>query len=53
MAWGLWWLWDRFLLEDIARKLPVKTRKRVGIILLSGGGHSDHHWIGADVPFPR
>ena len=36
MAWGLggfrwWWL------EDFARELPVKTRKRIGIILLSGG----------------
>jgi len=36
MAWGWWWFWrDEF--DDIARKLPVKTRKVVGIILLSGG----------------
>ena len=34
------WLWHWFgpsLLEDIARTLPVKTRRIVGIILLSGG----------------
>ena len=37
MVWGLgfnlrwWWV------EDYARKLPVKKRKRVGIILLLGG----------------
>ena len=41
MAWGsrrsLWHRFGRSLLEDIARTLPVKTRRIVGIILLSGG----------------
>ncbi|MDP6986391.1 MAG: hypothetical protein QGH38_04150, partial [Candidatus Thalassarchaeaceae archaeon] len=41
MAWdsrrSLWHRFRRSLLEDIARTLPVKTRRIVGIILLSGG----------------
>jgi len=36
MAWGFWHI-RYWWLEDIARALPVKTRKIVGIILLSGG----------------
>ena len=41
MAWdsrrSLWHRFRRSLLEDIARTLPVKWRRIVGIILLSGG----------------
>ena len=37
MVWGLGFNFRRWWLEDFARELPVKTRKRIGIILLSGG----------------
>ena len=37
MVWGLGFHFQSRRVEDFARKLPVKTRKRVGIILLLGG----------------
>ena len=37
MVWGLGFNFRWWWLEDFARELPVKTRKRIGIILLSGG----------------
>ena len=37
MAWGFWWFKFWWFDLDIVRNLPVKTRKRVGIILLLGG----------------
>ena len=37
MVWGLGFNFRWWWLEDFARGLPVKTRKRIGIILLSGG----------------
>jgi len=37
MVWGLGFKFRWWWLEDVARELPVKSRKRIGIILLSGG----------------
>tara|TARA_B100001769_G_scaffold227812_1_gene189422 strand:- start:97 stop:591 length:495 start_codon:yes stop_codon:yes gene_type:complete len=36
MSWWWWWAWG-FAEEDIAKQLPVKKRRKIGIILLSGG----------------